>query len=35
VYDTVEKRYNTNKRYLEAMIQKRDSSAWYDTTTAG
>jgi hypothetical protein len=27
VYDTVEKRYNTNKRYLEAMIQKRDSSA--------
>ncbi len=26
VYETVEKRYNTNKRYLEAMIQKRDSS---------
>ena len=26
VYDTVEKRYSTNKRYLEAMIQKRDSS---------
>ena len=32
LYDTVEKRYNTNKRYLEAMIQKRDSSK---NTTAG
>ncbi len=26
VYETVEKRYNTNKRYLDAMIQKRNSS---------
>mmetsp|Transcript_3637 Transcript_3637/g.4303 ORF Transcript_3637/g.4303 Transcript_3637/m.4303 type:complete len:114 (-) Transcript_3637:78-419(-) len=27
VYDTVEKRYTTNKRYLEALIRKRDDSS--------
>ena len=26
VYETVEKSYNTNKRYLDAMIQKRNAS---------
>ena len=26
VYETVEKRYNTNKRYLDAMIQKKSES---------
>ena len=26
VCETVEARYNTNKRYLDAMIQKRDSN---------
>ncbi len=25
LYETVEKRYSTNKRYLDLMIQKRDS----------
>jgi chromosome segregation ATPase len=31
VYETVEKRYNTNKRYLELMIRKQDGSG--DSTT--
>ena len=26
VYETAEKRYNTNKRYLDAMIHKRNNS---------